>query len=162
MCIYLCWQHIIHREDINFWVDAKRSFDFGTNKLRTFYFQELLELATNSSDTLECHVTHSAVRTDIGLLVVDREHAIFDSCPHETIRLPVPDEVKRVRSNRNLYVVVRKPYIVSGLKVAATKKTFLPSSFVPISFKAASLQPTTAILRAVYSWGPKPSPSCRS
>lgn len=135
--------------------------DSCANNLRTIDFCQLFDVTSGRDCALESHITSGTQSWHERFLVIDSENAILDTSPHEAVRLPIPERDQNV----GLHIVEKgnvETYIVSGRRVAATKKTFRLPTFPSITFFAAGLHSRTSILIPVYSWGPKPSPSWRS
>ena len=88
--LYLGRQDVLHGQDVHLGVDRERRLDLRTNDEGAVDLRQLLDLAASLHDALERHIPRSAVRADIRLLVVDREHAVLDLGADEAVRLAVP------------------------------------------------------------------------
>jgi len=158
--IYLCGQDTVHRQYVYNGVDREWSLDLGTDDLRTFQFKQLFDLVLGGGGALECHVPSSTVCTEVRLVwVLGGENSVLQGGADKAVGLTIPKQWSILIGGR----VWKSTHMVSGRKVAATIKTFLPLTFSLTCFSISGFgHETTSILMAVYSWGPKASPSERS
>ena len=149
MDIYLCSQDIVHWQYVYHGVNRERSLDPRTDELRTLQFKQLFDLVLGGGGTLERHVSGSTICTKVRLIrILGREDSVLEGGADKAVRLTIPEQ----RSGLISGSAYKMTHMVSGRKVAATKKTFLPPTFSLTCFSISEFgHETTSILMAVYS-----------
>ena len=154
---YLCREHIVHGQNVDLGVDSKGRLNLRSDDLRAIQGREFVNIASRGDDALESHVAGRTNGADKGFLIVGSKNSVLEVRADVAIRLTVPFLKVSTVGHAD-----KDAYIVSGLKVAATKNTLRSPTLSPKAALAASLQLTTSIFTPVYSTGPKASPDCRS
>lgn len=157
---YLVGQNAIHGQDVYQGVYREGSLDLRADDLGTLQLKQLFNLMLGGRGALERHVSRSTVCTEVRLVwILGREDSVLKGGANEAICLAVPKKSLVEVEER----VCEVTNMVSGRRVAATKNTFLPPTLSLTRFSISGFgHETTSILMAVYSWGPKASPSERS
>ena len=123
MGIYLCSQDIVHWQYVYRWVDRERSLDLGTDDLRTLQFKQLFGLVLGGGGTLERDVSGSTVCIEVRLIrIFGRDDSVRQGGTDKAVRLTIPEQ-RLGLVNDSVY---KMTHMISGRKVAATGKTFLP------------------------------------
>lgn len=116
---YLRCKDVVHRQNVHFGIDGEWSLDLRTDEFGTIDLCKLVDLVNRGGDTLEGHITSSAVGAEVHVGFVDGEQAVFDVRSDEDIGLTVPERATQP-SALGPEDSQGRTHIVSGLNVAAT------------------------------------------